>query len=55
MIIKEMTDEQLGKTLNYYVDLIKSPGGDNDVNLKKLDEIYGEIIDRKLQSRPAWM
>jgi|SaaInlV_100m_DNA_2_1039680.scaffolds.fasta_scaffold355279_1 hypothetical protein len=55
MIIKEMTDEQLKFALNYYISLTKDSDGNNNVNLKKLDEVYVEIIDRKLQRKPTWI
>ena len=48
-----MTDKELGEWLNYYSQLIKS-GQNSEENLEKLDNLYAEIIDRKLAKQPVW-
>jgi len=53
MKVRDMTDEELGESLNHYTNLINS-GQNTEENLQKLDDIYAEIIDRKLARRPAW-
>ena len=54
MNTKDMTDKELGEWFNYYSNLIKS-GQNSEENLKKLDDLYLEIIDRKLAKRPVWL
>tara|TARA_B100000700_G_C14367570_1_gene544418 strand:- start:45 stop:209 length:165 start_codon:yes stop_codon:yes gene_type:complete len=53
MNVKEMTDKELGERFNYYANLINS-GQNSEENLEKLDNLYAEIIDRKLAKQPNW-
>ena len=53
METKIMSDKELGEWFNYYSGIIKS-GQNTEENLRKLDDLYVEIINRKLAKRPVW-
>lgn len=54
METKNMSDKELGEWFNYYSNIVKS-GQNTEENLRKLDDLYVEIINRKLAKRPVWL
>jgi len=54
MEIKRMSDKELGDWFDYYSKLISS-GQNTEENLQNLDDLYVEIINRKLAKRPVWL
>ena len=54
METRSMSDKELGEMFNYYSGLVKS-GQNTEENLQKLDDLYIEIVNRKLAKRPVWL